>query len=50
MVVNNKITQEKLDKYRNLTEKALDIAKKSIINGKSKEAKEIDNGLILNSK
>ena len=43
MVKADRITQEKIDKYKNLTEKALEIVKKSIIKGKNKEAKEIIN-------
>ncbi len=35
------ITKEKLEKYFNLTSKALEIAKKNVIKGKEKEAKEI---------
>lgn len=35
------ITQEKLDKYFEVTETALDIVKKSIIQGKEAQAKEI---------
>jgi len=37
----DKITQEKLDKYFQLTKKALKISKKSVIKGKKKYAKEI---------
>lgn len=37
----DKINIEKLDKYRKITEKAFDIAKKSISKGKEREAKEI---------
>lgn len=37
----DKITKEKIDKYRTLTTKALAIAKKSIAKSKNKEAKEI---------
>jgi len=37
----NKITKEILDKYRKITQKALDIAKKSISKGKQAESKEI---------
>lgn len=37
------ITKEKLDKYREITSRALDIAKKSVINGKKKESNEIIN-------
>ncbi len=39
--INNKITPEKLEKYFKLTSKALEEAKKKIIKGKEKEAKEI---------
>ena len=39
--MENKITQEKITKYFNLTKKALEIAKKSIIKSKEKQAKEI---------
>ena len=39
--MENTITKEKLDKYRNLTSTALDIARESIIKGKQKQAKEI---------
>ena len=35
------ITKEKLDKYRSLTAKALEIAKNSVLKRKKKEAKEI---------
>ncbi len=37
----DRITKEKLEKYFNLTSKALKIARKSVIKGKSKHAKEI---------
>ena len=37
--MQNKITEDKIKKYRELTEKALDIAKKSVL--KEGEAKEI---------
>ena len=37
----NKITLEKIQKYKKLTADALAIAKKSIIQGKEKHAKEI---------
>jgi uncharacterized protein len=37
----DKITVEKIEKYRKITEKAFDIAKNSISKGKEKEAKEI---------
>lgn len=39
--MQNKITEEKINKYLDLTNKALEISKKSIIKGKEKEAKEI---------
>ena len=39
--MQNTITKEKIDRYRNLTQDALKIAKSSIIKGKEKEAKEI---------
>ena len=37
----DKVTKTKIEKYRKLTEKALKIAKKSIVKGKEKEAEEI---------
>ena len=39
--MNDKITEEKIKKYRNLTKEALEIAKKKISKVKAKEAKEI---------
>jgi len=39
--MQDKITKPKLEKYFKLTSKALAVAKKSIIKGKDKEAKEI---------
>ena len=39
--MDNKITQEKVDKYFNLTETALKEVKKNIISGKEEQAKEI---------
>jgi len=39
--MQEKITKEKLKKYCNLTEKALEKVKNSVIRGKEKEAKEI---------
>ena len=39
--MENKITPKKLKKYFEITSKALEKAKKSIIKGKEKEAKEI---------
>ena len=40
-MANNEITKEKLEKYRSITSKAFEIAKKNISKGKEKEAKEI---------
>jgi len=40
-MMKNKITKEKLKKYFSLTKRALEIAKKSAIKNKDKEAKEI---------
>ena len=39
--MQNTISQEKLNKYKDLTTKALSIVRKSIIKGKQKQAKEI---------
>ena len=39
--MEDRITKEKLEKYFNLTEKALKEVKKNIIKGKEKDAKEI---------
>ena len=39
--MENIITKEKLAKYFSVTEKAFEIAKKSVIKGKEKQAKEI---------
>lgn len=39
--MENTITQEKLNKYKTLTSEALKIARKSVIKGKEKQAKEI---------
>jgi len=39
--IKDKITKEKIQKYFNLTSKALGIAKKSVAKTKEKEAKEI---------
>jgi len=39
--MKNKITKAKLEKYFNLTDKALKIAKNSVVKGKEKYAKEI---------
>jgi uncharacterized protein len=39
--MDNKITQDKIKKYHDLTKRALDIARSSITKGKEKDAKEI---------
>ena len=39
--MEDKITRRKLGKYFEITEKALNIVKKKIVKGKSKESKEI---------
>ncbi len=39
--MENQITEGKIGRYKELTEKALKIAKKSIAKGREKEAKEI---------
>jgi len=39
--MQDKITPEKIEKYFNLTSKALEIAKKSVSRGKQEQAKEI---------
>ena len=39
--MQNKITSEKLKKYFSITETALKVAKKSVVRGKEKYAKEI---------
>lgn len=39
--MDNEIPQEKIDKYFNLTETALEEVKKNIISGKEEQAKEI---------
>jgi len=39
--MQDKITKTKIEKYHNLTSKALTIAKKAIAKGKQKQAKEI---------
>ncbi len=39
----DKVSKEKIEKYRNLTKEALKIAKNSFIKNKEKEAKEIIN-------
>jgi len=40
-MLQNKITKQKIEKYYNLTSKALKIAKKAIAKSKKKQAKEI---------
>ena len=40
-LMKERITKEKIDKYRRLTSSALELTKKSIIKGKEKHAKEI---------
>lgn len=39
--MQNIITEQKIEKYKKLTEKALKIAKKSVVRGKENHAKEI---------
>lgn len=39
--MEDKVTKQKIDKYRQLTSKALKLAKKAVAKGKEKEAKEI---------
>ena len=39
--MKDKITKKKIEKYFDLTERALAVVKKSVIKGKEKEAKEI---------
>ena len=39
--MDDKITPEKIQKYKELTTKALSVAKKSVAKGKKKQAKEI---------
>jgi len=39
--MQDKITMQKIEKYRNLTTKALKLAEKNIVKGKEQEAKEI---------
>jgi len=41
MEKQDKITKQKIDKYRKLTSKALKLAEKSIVKGKEQEAHEI---------
>jgi hypothetical protein len=39
--MQNKVTKEKIQRYRIITSKAIKIAKSSVVKGKEKEAKEI---------
>jgi len=39
--MQNRITKEKIQRYRTITSKAVEIAKSSVVKGKEKEAKEI---------
>ena len=39
--MDDRITEEKIRKYRSITKEALEIAKKKVSKGKAKEAKEI---------
>ena len=39
--MNNKVTKQKLEKYYQLTSKALSIAKKAVVKSKQNQAKEI---------
>jgi hypothetical protein len=39
--MQDRVTKEKIEKYRTITSKAVKIAKSSIVKGKEKEAKEI---------
>ncbi len=39
--MKNRVTKEKIEKYRTLTSKAVKMAENSIIKGKEKQAKEI---------
>ena len=41
IIMENKITKEKLEKYFKLTSKALEEAKKNVVQGKKKDADEI---------
>ena len=41
MVLQNRVTKQKIEKYYKLTSKALAIAKKAIVKSKQKQAKEI---------
>ena len=40
-IKNDKITKDKIEKYKKITSKAFEIAKESIIKGKKEQAKEI---------
>ena len=39
--MQNRVTKEKIQRYRTITSKAVGIAKSSVVKGKEKEAKEI---------
>lgn len=39
--MEDRVTKDRIEKYRNLTQEALKLAESSIIKGKEKEAKEI---------
>jgi hypothetical protein len=39
--MQNRVTKEKIQRYRTITSKAIGIAKSSVVKGKEKEAKEI---------
>ncbi len=39
--MQDRVTKEKIQRYRTITSKAVEIAKSSIVKGKEKEAKEI---------
>jgi len=39
--MQNRVTKEKIQRYRTITSKAIETAKSSVVKGKEKEAKEI---------
>jgi len=39
--MQDRVTKEKIQRYRTITSKAIEIAKSSVVKGKGKEAKEI---------